>query len=83
MKDTDGLPESKYQEVIDDLIKRCKLEDVDKREAELICLSWLLKTKYYLLGETSYRWSKKGRELFEKEFTDAEKLIKGTTRNAP
>lgn len=53
--------EDLYDELIAELIYDNDLQDLNKDEAECICLAWLLKTKLYMIGETSHKWSAAGK----------------------
>jgi hypothetical protein len=59
--------EELYAEFMADLIDENGLTDLNKHEAECICLAWLLKTKLYMIGETSHKWSAAGKHALNHE----------------
>ena len=50
-------------------IKELNLFDLDKNEAECIVYAWLLKTKLYLISETSQEWSEIGINTLKHELS--------------
>jgi hypothetical protein len=63
-----------YDGLIEGLIEENGLEELNKNEAECICLAWLLKTKLYMIGETSHEWSDKGKRSLNHEIDRIDKL---------
>jgi hypothetical protein len=59
--------EELYNKLMSDLIEENDLMDLNTDEAECICLAWLLKTKLYMIGETSHKWSAAGKHALNHE----------------
>ena len=59
--------EKLYDKLLTMVIDEIGIGDMDRHEAECIALAWLLKTKLYMIEETSRKWSERGIRLFQHE----------------
>jgi len=59
--------EGMYEAVIENQICDSNLQNYNRHEAEACVLAWMLKTKLYMMGETSRKWSKKGMAVIRHE----------------
>lgn len=48
-------------------IKMLGIQDMDEHEAECIAYAWMLKTKLYMMGETSRKWNKEAKRMLKHE----------------
>lgn len=53
------MTEEDHQKFIAGMIQELELQTMDPDEAEVICYLWMLRTKIYLVGETSHEWNRK------------------------
>lgn len=56
-----------YTALMDQQIQENNVGHLDRHEAECVVLAWLLKTKLYMISETSRTWSAKGKEARDHE----------------
>ena len=59
--------EGMYEAVIENQICDLNLQSYNRHEAEACVLAWMLKTKLYMIGETSRKWSPEGMAILKHE----------------
>ncbi|MFA6679304.1 MAG: hypothetical protein WCR96_02285 [Candidatus Methanomethylophilaceae archaeon] len=59
--------EGMYNAVIETQICELNLTELNRHEAEACVLAWMLKTKLYMIRETSRKWSKKAMAVISHE----------------